>query len=330
MPKVELHVHLQGATRPETLLRLAERSGIALPAQTVDGLREWYRFRDFEHFIEIYDLICECFRNADDIELAAREFLQGQAEQRILYTELTYTPNRRMPFDDQLGAINRAREWAWSVYGVGCGIVIDIPMEVSAADGLMIADWAISGMGRGVVGFGLGGGEGVEINQRHRAAFDRARAAGLPSVPHAGETSGTATIRGAVTDLGAVRLGHGVRCLEDPALVETIRERGIVLEVCPTSNVLLGVAPSLAQHPLPDLIAAGLIVTINTDDPPMFNTTLTEEYLRCAETFGWDAAAIEGLVMNAAQSTLLSEIEKTALLTRVSNGFAEIRDQASS
>lgn len=299
MPKVELHVHLQGSTRPETLLKLARRNAIDLPYDTLDGLREWYTFRDFDHFIDIYDLICECFRTPDDIELATREFIDGQAAQNIVYSEVTYTPNRRMPFDEQLDAINRARAWGEKEYGVKVGIVIDIPREESPEVGLMLADWAISGMGKGVVAFGQGGVEVGIPPDKFVAAFAKAREAGLPAVPHAGETAGADCIWGAVEALNARRIGHGVRCLDDPALVEVLRERQIVLEVCPTSNVLLGVAPSLAEHPLPKLIEAGLIVTINSDDPPMFNTTLTEEYLRCADAFGWDFAMVEQLNCNA-------------------------------
>lgn len=299
MPKVELHVHLQGSTRPETLLKLAQRNGIPLPYDTLDGLREWYTFRDFDHFIDIYDLICACFGTPDDIELATREFIDGQAAQNIVYSEVTYTPNRRMPFDEQLDAINRARAWGEAEYGVKVGIVIDIPREHSPEVGLMLADWAISGMGNGVVAFGQGGVEVGIPPDKFAAAFAKAREAGLPAVPHAGETAGADCIWGAVEALGARRIGHGVRCLDDPALVEVLRERQIVLEVCPTSNVLLGVAPSLAEHPLPKLMEAGLIVTINSDDPPMFNTTLTEEYLRCADAFGWDFAMVEKINRNA-------------------------------
>lgn len=299
MPKAELHVHLQGSTRPETLLKLARRNAIDLPYDTLDGLREWYTFRDFDHFIDIYDLICECFRTPDDIELATHEFIEGQAAQNIIYSEVTYTPNRRMPFDEQLDAINRARAWGEAEHGVKVGIVIDIPREESPEVGLMLADWAISGMGKGVVAFGQGGVEVGIPPDKFTAAFARAREAGLPAVPHAGETAGADCIWGAVEAVGAVRIGHGVRCLEDPSLVDVLRERQIVLEVCPTSNVLLGVAPSLAEHPLPRLIEAGLIVTINSDDPPMFNTTLTEEYMRCANAFGWDFEMVERLSRNA-------------------------------
>jgi adenosine deaminase len=324
MPKVELHVHLQGATQPETLLHLAQRNQIPLPAATVDELRAWYTFRDFDHFIAIYDLICECFRSGDDIDWAMREFISGQAAQNILYTELTFTPPRYIPWEEQWAALSRARAWGQQTYGILVNYVLDIPREYDAATGLLIADWCIRAQDDGVVALGLGGPEVGNPAERFAEAFQWARAAGLPTVPHAGEVVGPEGIWDALTHADPVRIGHGVRCLEDPALVQHLREQKIALEVCPTSNVLLGVCNLWASHPLPELLAAGLIVTLNSDDPPMFNTTLTEEYIRGAETFGWGRAQIKALVMNAVQVSLLSMHQKLLLAERVSNGFAAL------
>ncbi|MFL5804168.1 MAG: adenosine deaminase, partial [Roseiflexaceae bacterium] len=263
MPKAELHVHLEGAIQPETLLALARRNGVALPADTVAGLRSWYTFTDFAHFVEIYLAISACIRSADDIELIAREFLAGQAAQGIRYSEVTYTAFthyhfKGLPFREQLAALNRARAWAAAELGVAIGLVIDIPRNISAENGLLVADWAIDGMGDGVIALGLGGPEISNPPEKFAEAFARARAAGLPSVPPAGESVGPESIWGALHALDALRIGHGVRCLEDAALVAELRERQIPLEVCPTSNVCLGVAPSIAEHPLPRLIDEGL------------------------------------------------------------------------
>jgi adenosine deaminase len=304
MPKVELHVHFQGATQPETLHKLARHNGITLPANDLD---EWYRFTTADHFFATYDLICTCFCTEDDLELAMREFIQGQAQQNIVYTEVTYTPNRRMPFDRQLAALNRGRAWGEAEYGVQVRYVIDIPREVSPEDGLMIADWAISGMDQGVVAFGLGGAEHDDPAEKFTDAFARTRAAGLPSVPHAGETAGPESIWAALDILHAERIGHGVRCLEDPALVDELRQRQIPLEVCPTSNVCLGMVQRLEDHPLPRLMAAGLQVTINSDDPPMFNTTLTDEYIRVAEAFAFDQQTLTGLMLNAVNASFAEQ-----------------------
>lgn len=314
MPKVELHVHLEGSIRPETLLKLARRNGVALPADDVEGLRRWYQFTDFKHFIEIYLAISACICTPEDIELIARDFLQGQADQNILYSEVTFTPythfstNRRIPFGEQFDALSLAREWAARELGVDCGWVFDVARNVRPTEhALTVAEWAIAGKDRGVVGFGLGGLEAGNPPEWFTEAFQSARDAGLASVPHAGEVAGAESVRGAIESLGADRIGHGVRCLEDPALVEILRKRQIPLEVCPTSNRCLGISPTLAQHPLPLLLEAGLYVTINSDDPPMFNTTLTDEYLRIAETFRFSTETIRQFTLNAVRASRLPD-----------------------
>jgi adenosine deaminase len=330
MPKAELHVHLEGAIQPETLLELARRNGVALPADTVEGLRSWYTFTNFAHFVEIYLAMSACIRSPEDIELIAREFLAGQAAQNIRYSEVTYTAFthyhfKGLSFRDQLAALNRARAWAERELGVTMGLVIDISRHTSPEQGMQVAEWAIEGMGDGVIALGLGGPEIGNPPEKFTAAFERARAAGLPSVPHAGETVGPESIWGALRSLGAVRIGHGVRCIEDPALVAELRERQVPLEVCPTSNVCLGVAPSIAAHPLPRLIDAGLYVTLNSDDPPMFNTSLTDEYLATARAYGWGAGELERLDLNAIRASLLPDAERAALEARFTAEFARLR-----
>jgi adenosine deaminase len=330
MPKVELHVHLEGAVRPETLLKLAHRNEVALPADTVEGLREWYRFINFPHFVEVYTRLSDCIRTAADIELIAREFLEGQAAQNIHYSEVTYTAythylQKGIDFADQLAALNRARAWGESELGVRMNLIIDIPREVSPEQGRLTAGWAIRAHGHGVVALGLGGYEVGNPPGKFADSFQMAARAGLPAVPHAGETSGPESIWGALRELSAVRIGHGVRCLDDPTLVEELRERQIPLEVCPTSNLCLGVAPDLAGHPLPKLIDAGLYVTINSDDPPLFNTTLTDEYLKIAAAYGYDQAMIEKLGMNAVHVTLLEEADKGAMIKAFEGEFTRLK-----
>lgn len=330
IPKVELHVHLEGAIQPETLLLLAERNNVRLPVASVAELRNWYTFTDFAHFVEIYLAVSECISTAEDIELIAREFLAGQAAQNIRYSEVTFTAFthfqfNKLPFNEQLAALNRARAWAEAELGVTMGLVIDIARSMPADTGLMVADWAISGMGRGVVALGLGGPEANHPPGKFKAAFDRARDAGLPGVPHAGEMAGPRSIWEALHTLHAIRIGHGVRCLEDAELVAELRKRQIPLEVCPTSNVCLGVAPSLAEHPLPRLLDAGLCVTINSDDPPMFNTTLTDEYLKVANCFDLGSEDIEQLVLEAVRASLMPAAERTRMEAEFIVEFARLR-----
>jgi adenosine deaminase len=321
MPKAELHVHMEGSIRPETFLQLAARHDVALPGNTVEALREWYEFKDFPHFVTVYKTIASCLRTAEDVELIAREFLANQASQNIVYSEVTYTPfiqfkNCGIGIREQLAAVSRARVWAERELKVSMNLIIDIPRQVPSEEGLVVADWAISGMADGVVGFGLGGMEIGHPAEKHQAAFDRARSAGLHSVPHAGELVGPESIRSALRFLGAERIGHGVTCLQDPELVAELRDRQIPLEVCPTSNVCLKVASSFREHPLPDLMEQGLFVTLNSDDPPLFNTTLTNEYLTAARLFNLTREQVQQLSLNAIRASFLPETEKRNLERR--------------
>lgn len=332
MPKVELHVHLEGSIQPRTLLQLARRNHKPLPADTIEGLRRWYTFTDFDHFIEIYVTICACLATADDFELIAREFLRNQAAQNIRYSEVIFTPYTHtngasaIPFAEQLAALNRARQWAAEESGIQAVWVPDIsrnsrPVEHS----LLVADWAINSQDQGVVGFGVGGGEVGNPPELFAEAFKRVRTAGLASLPHAGETEGPASIWGAIRSLGATRIGHGVRCLDDPELVAYLRQEQLPLDVSPTSNVCLKVAPSLAEHPLLRLLDEGLYVTINSDDPPMFNTTLTDEYLAIAHTFGFGVDTIEKLVLNGVQASLQPPEDRQAMAQQFRDEFTRLR-----
>jgi adenosine deaminase len=326
MPKVELHVHLEGSIRPETLLELAERNGVELPARSEAQLRDWYAFRNFDHFVEVYLAAAGCIQTPADVERIAADFLDGQAAQNVLHSEVTYTASTQrmlsgIPLDDQLEAINRARAAAERDHGVTMSLTIDYPRHLDPDEFVGVAHWAVANMDRGISALGLGGPEVGYPPELFERAFAVAREAGLPSVPHAGETEGAASIRGALRALDAVRIGHGVRCLEDADLVAELRERQIPLEVCPTSNVCLGVAPSFAEHPLPRLLDSGLYVTLNSDDPPMFGTTLTDEYLKAADVFGFGVGEVRDLVVRAAEATLLPPADKEKLLERVGEGF---------
>jgi len=331
MPKVELHVHLEGSIQPQTLLILAERHNVALPARNLDELHDWYKFTGFDHFIEVYLAISSCICTADDLELIAAEFLKDRAEQNILYSEVIYTPYTHLPhipLDEQLSALNRARKTAEEKWGVRINLAPDIsrerrPIEASH----QIAEWAIKNRNNGITSLGLGGPEIGNPPELFASTFEIARKAGFPATPHAGETEGPASIWGALKTLNAVRIGHGVRCLEDPALVSYLKEKQIPLEVCPSSNVCLHVVPDLTSHPLPRLMDEGLFVTINSDDPPMFNTNLTEEYLRITDEFGFSVPQLKQFVFNAARASLLPIDEKNTLIQNLTVRFSELEKQ---
>ena len=322
VPKVELHVHMEGSVQPATLLKLAAKYHVKLPSDTVEGLHAWYTFSDFDHFIQIYMTISGCLRQAEDVELIAREFMIEQARQNILYSEITFTPYNQyktngLAFEPQMDAVLRARKWAEKELGIQTRFIIDIPRVIPAEEGLRIADWIIDRHADGIVAIGLGGPEIGNPPERYQAAFDKVRAAGIPCVLHAGETVGPESIWSALKVADSRRLGHGVRAIEDPELVAYLREKQIPLEVCPTSNICLKVYPSYQQHSLPKLVEEGLYITINSDDPPMFNTTLTDEYRLLCREFGWDREMIRKVIRNAAMASLLPENEKSILLSKL-------------
>lgn len=317
MPKVELHVHLEGSIRPSTLLALAERNGVDLPAHDLAGLREFYRFTDFDHFIQVYATISSCLQTVRDFALIAYEFGADLARQNIRYAEATFTPHPNvsrtgLSFEEILAGLNEGRARAQADFGVEFGWVLDISRN-NVDSRHQVAAWATGAMAGGVVGFGLGGPELGFPPEWFADAYTVAREAGLHSVPHAGEVVGPESVWGALQALQAERIGHGVRCVEDPALVEYLRQRQTPLEICPTSNLCLGVYPSYEAHPIRHLWEQGLYVTVNSDDPPMFNTDLVREYQILADHLGFGAADLERLSLNALRASFLPAFRKASM-----------------
>lgn len=331
MPKVELHVHLEGSIRPETVLKLAERNQVELPARDIDGLHSWFAFTGFPHFVEVYVAITKCIKTPDDLELIAREFLEGQAAQNVLHSEVTYTASTierfcGIPWADQLPALQRALAYGRDQLGISAGFILDIVRGSSPDKGLEVAKWAIDAKGKGVLALGLAGEEGRASAADYAESFALAHEAGLPITPHAGETCGPESIWDALNGTNPNRIGHGVRCVEDPKLVATLRDRQIPLEVCPSSNVCLGGVKSLSEHQLPQLLDEGLYVTIGSDDPPMFNTSITDEYLRIANEFDFDEDILWTLNLNAANAAFVSPDEKLSLVRRLREDFENALD----
>lgn len=329
IPKVELHVHLEGSIRPETVLKMAKRHGMTLPADTVEGLRDWYQFRDFRHFVDVYVAVSKCIRTPDDLELITREFLEGQAEQNVLHSEVTFTAStidkyNGISWPEQHAALKRAMEYGEKELGVTMSLILDIVRGDPAERGEEVAKWAIGAHGDGVCALGVAGIEGLVPASTYATAFQMAHDAGVPVIPHAGETRGPESIREALDLTKPLRIGHGVRALEDAAVARELVDRQIPLEVCPSSNICLGVFPSLAEHSLPKLMDRGMYVTINSDDPPMFGTTVSDELFRCAETFGFNEDILWSLELNAARASTLGEDRKRDLIQKMRDGFATV------
>jgi len=280
LPKIELHVHLEGSIRPATLLELARHNGASLPADSVEGLEKLYEFTDFNHFVEVWILTTNCLRTGDDFRRVVVDYAAEAASFGAVYVEGIFSPCERVQrgigWDQIFGGYCDGAVEAYERHGVTVRFTPDLTRGLDPELAEEAARMSVRYAERGVVGLGLGGIESRPAAP-YRKAFDIARDGGLGLVPHAGEAAGPDSIR-EILALDPARIRHGFRAVEDRALLAEIVARNIVLDVCPTSNLRTGVVRTLDEHPLPALRAAGALCSINTDDPAMFGTDLGREY----------------------------------------------------
>jgi aminodeoxyfutalosine deaminase len=281
-PKIELHVHLEGTVRPATLLEIARRNDYALPAETEEGLAELYDFRDFAHFIEVWILTTNALRTAEDFRQVVVDYAAEAASHGAVYLEAIFSPGERVKrgiaWDEIFSGYCDGAQQARELHGVEVRLTPDIVRGFPLSDAEEVVRYSAKYRDRGIVGVGLGGLEADFPPEPYEPAFALARELGLASVPHAGEVAGPPSIRGALEELGADRVRHGIRAVEDPGLVRELAGRGTVLDVCPISNLRTRAVSSLDAHPLPQLVEAGVRCSISTDDPAMFGTDLTADY----------------------------------------------------
>lgn len=323
-PLVELHRHLDGNVRIETVLDLARQHGLELPAWTVEGLRPHVQITEREPslmaFIAKFELLKRVMADYDAVRRIARENLEDAAREGIDYIELRFSPYFMGEEHglDTFGVVEAAcdaLEEARGTIPVKAKLISIISRHYGPEIGRVELAAAIRGMDRGVVALDLAGDEANfpgELFVRH---FQEARAAGLRVTVHAGEAAGAESVRQAVLELGAERIGHGVRAVEDAAVLDLLAERRIALEVCPTSNVQTSTVASYQSHPLPALLRRGLAVTLNTDDPGISGIDLAHEYRVAAEELGLSAAELRRLQENAVAAAFLTPEEKAELLS---------------
>ncbi|MBA0051841.1 adenosine deaminase [Streptomyces sp. AJS327] len=326
LPKAELHVHHVGSASPRVVAELAARHPDSRVPTDPERLSEYFTFTDFAHFVRVYLTVVELVRDAEDVWLLTYEIARDLARQRVRYAELTVTPasstSRGIPDVAFLEAIEDARRSAERDFGTVLRWCFDIPGESGLPAAEETTRIATELGPDGLISFGLGGPEIGVPRERFKPYFDRAIAAGLHSVPHAGETTGPETVWAALTSLRAERVGHGVSAVQDPRLLEYLAEHGVPLEVCPTSNVATGAVPDLASHPLPELVKAGVTTTINSDDPPMFGTDLNTEYAVAARLLGLDAAGLAELAKRAVTASFLDAPGKARLTAEIDDYLA--------
>jgi aminodeoxyfutalosine deaminase len=322
LPKVELHVHHVGSASPRIVAELAARheGRSPVPADPA-ALADYFAFRDFAHFIEVYLSVVDLIRDQEDVWILTHEVARELARQHVRYAELTVTPyshvHRGIPAPAFCEAIEDARKRAEADFGIELRWCFDIPGEAGLPAAEETLRISLEERPDGLISFGLGGPEIGVPRPQFKPYFDRARAAGLRSVPHAGETTGPQTVWDALRDLGAERIGHGISAAQDPELLAHLAEHRIGMEVCPTSNVRTRAVATIEEHPLRRLVDAGLLVTINSDDPPMFGTTLNDEYAVAARLLDVGPEGLAALARNAVTASFLDPAGKQRISAEI-------------
>jgi len=321
LPKAELHLHLEGSARPETLRELARRKR-RLKKETEEWIRQRtrqsFRYHDFPDFLSAFKLVTLLLESPEDYALVTTRLVEWLGAQNVRYAEVTLAAGvvlwKKQPLEAIFEACSAAARAAEARQGVRLRWIFDVIRHYGPAPARPVLEAAIRFRAQGVVAFGIGGDEGRGPVEQFTEIARDAREHGLHVVAHAGETVGPESIRQAVEFVGAERIGHGLTAAQDAGVLALLRERRIPLEVCPTSNVATGLLASLHEHPLPRFLEAGLEVTLNSDDPAMFGTSLEGEYLAAAEHFALSREQILRLCANGFRAAFLPEEEKLAYL----------------
>lgn len=317
LPKVELHLHHEGAAPPAFIRQLASEKGIDVSGIfAADGS---YDYSGFAEFLQVYEAATQVLVTPEDYGRLTAAVLQECAANGVIYAENFLSPDFCGGGDvgawrEYLAAIREAADQAERETGVILRGVVTCVRHFGADKAVQAARCAAETAGDWVVGFGMGGDEGFGRQRDFKPAFDLAREAGLRLTTHAGEWGGAASVRDAVHDLGVERIGHGVGVVEDPQLMRELAERGVVLEVCPGSNIALGVYPTLSEHPIDRLRREGVKVTVSTDDPPFFHTSMRAEYEALAKVFGWRAEEFMALNRTAAEAAFCDSKTRAAVM----------------
>lgn len=320
LPKAELHLHIEGSLEPELMFALAQRNGVALPYATVDEVRAAYEFEDLPSFLSLYYQGMAVLRTAEDFFDLAMDYFRRAHGEGVVHVELSFDPqahlSRGIGLDVQMEGLTRAMRLAERELDISSALIMSFLRDRPAEEAMEVLEqaapyWEL------IDAVGLDSAELGHPPSKFAAVFERAKWLGLPGVAHAGEEGPASYIREAMEVLDVCRIDHGVRCLEDPALVAELVERRIPLTVCPLSNVRLKVVETLDAHPLPALLEAGLTLTLNSDDPAYFGGGMLDNFLACQRAFGWSQQTFVELSRNAIAAAFMSEERRDMLLTRL-------------
>ena len=325
-PKVELHLHLEGAAPPAFIRSLAKEKHLDLNGLFTENGN--YKFTDFATFIKVYEAATTTLTRPEDFHRLTLAVLEESAKSGVIYTEAFLCPdfcgNRDVSaWKEYLHAIEEAADIAHKTMGITMRGIVTCIRHFGPDKSRQTARCAAETAGRFVTGFGMAGDETVLNPKDFAYAFDMAREAGLKLTAHAGEWGGPGSIRDALTHLKPHRIGHGVRAIEDLALVDELAEQAIPLELCPGSNVALGLYPTTRKHPIGELYRRGVKVTINTDDPPFFHTTMEREYQNLHDAFDWDDGVFAEIARNALDAAFCDPDTKAEIAIQLEAADAE-------
>ncbi len=317
IPKTELHLHLEGAIPLETLYALIQKRGGDPSITTLEDLRRKLVYTDFAHFIELWIWKNTFIREERDFEDIAYQVLHHLSRQNVQYLEAFYSPGDYKPHGLTVEGITeyliKGKERARQDFGIRCELIVDIVRGDGVDVGMQRLDETEPYLGKGVIGIGLGGSEHKYPADPYEPVYKEARRRGFRLTAHAGEAVGPSSIWAAIRKLGCERIGHGVRAHEDPDLVAYLKKHQIPLELCVVSNVRTRVCTSVESHPIRQYYDQGLMVTVNSDDPVMFDTTLTHEYKMLAQRLNFTVEELRQLTLNGVDASFLSEKGKESM-----------------
>jgi adenosine deaminase len=316
LPKLEQHIHIIGSTQPETLLWLIQDSGVKSDLKTLEDVKKYYRYTDFSHFIRVYSSVNDIVTKESQYELITYEMLQNEAKINVRHVEAIWSAydhmRRGLDYNKMLNSINAGIRRADRDFGVTCTIRVDLVRNYGPEIGVMLLD-RIKEKGDNIVAVDIGGSENGYPPEPYEAVFRRAREQGLHLVAHAGEAAGPESVWGAVERLKVERIGHGVAAVRDQATIQLLKSRNVTVECCPISNLRTGAIKSIREHPIREFIQNGLKVSLNSDDPSMFDTDMNNEYLVLSRELEFTPRELANISLNAVDTSFLPEVRKREL-----------------
>ncbi len=320
LPKAELHLHIEGSLEPELMFTLAERNGVTLPYDSVDAVRAAYEFDDLQGFLDLYYQGMSVLRSAEDFHDLAMDYFRRAHADGVVHVEMHFDPQahlaRGVELETVMEGLGLACREVERELGMSTAMIMAFLRDRPAEEAMTVLERAAP-YWEMLDAVGLDSAERGHPPSKFVEVFRRAKLLGIPRVAHAGEEGPPEYIREALDLLEVCRIDHGVRCLEDPSLVSRLRDEGVVLTVCPLSNVRLKVVQDIESHPLPQLLDAGLRLTLNSDDPAYFGGGMLANFLACHEAFGWSRDVFVQLAGTAIEAAFISDARRLELHRRL-------------